>query len=57
MHIVKGYKKTDMGIYRVASGYESKRKRVAKLQVQKENKQWRKECLGSSIILWDVQLD
>jgi len=57
MHITKGNKKTDVGIYRVSSGHESKRKKVAKLQLQNENKQWRKVCLGSAIILLDVQLD
>jgi hypothetical protein len=51
MHTTKGKKKADVGIYGVSSWYESKRKKVAKLQLQKENKQWGKVCLGSATIL------
>jgi len=31
--------------------------KVAKLLLQEENKQCREVCLGSEIILWDVQCD
>jgi hypothetical protein len=51
MHTTKGKKKADVGIYGVSSWHESKRMKVAKLQLQKENKQWGKVCLGSATIL------
>lgn len=36
---LKRIKKTDVGIYRMSSGHESKRKKVAKLRLKNENKQ------------------
>jgi hypothetical protein len=47
--ITEGKKKIDIGIYRVSSGHESKRKKVAKLQLRKENKKVGKNCV------WKVQ--